>query len=370
MTTIIYSKGDYDLIEERNFDKNSFLSKDTLTIINDLTDQVSAPTYSKTPSFPSQSQTDKSVPLQSPSVLSYTSKYTSLNSSSSSSEIRSAQLHKNRGGQYSKSPGSSSQYKRTTSDHNKPDEKWRANKSTFQPTKLQRNKEGSKGIIEDIRLLLNKLTDKTYKKISEQIIEIVNTIESNEIKSEVTEQIIKVACTNNINCKSYAYLLKDVDNQLGVSDGTCITNTLLSYSNSFTELIGVSTSPDDDYDKFCEVNLCNNKRKGTSLFIYYLMVNNLVSVSEMIKLVQDMTAVLKSQLDKSDAVMCNEELAENIYVLSKHILENTEDKENRIFELIMSHDFALYTKNKYVGITQKAKFKIMDIMDIIKKVKK
>lgn len=345
---------DYEMVEVNNFDNCSHLTSMTMSIINNLTEQVSAPTYSKTPSFPAQATSDKSNA-----------------NSSSSNEMKSSHVHKGRSGHYTKSSSSSSHYKKTSasSDNSRNDDKWRANKSSFQPTKIQRNKEGSTGTIDEIRLLLNKLTEKTYKKISDQIVEIVNKVESFDLKNEIAEQIINVACINNISSESYAKLLYENRSHLCMSDGKCIKNIFSSYSKSYVELIGVSTSPDEDYDKFCEMNVINNKRKGTTQFFCHLSENNLVSESEITNLIEEMIKLLNDQLTNSDALMSNEEIAENIFIITKYAFNNRKQTHQTasMIRCILSAEFSSYTKTKYDGITQKAKFKIMDIMDIVKK---
>ena len=362
MSIIIYNKGDYEKVEDRNFDHYTHLSDETMSIINTLTDQVSAPTYSKTPLFTSSSTNTEKVNKGAPMSSMHTSSNSKFTSPTSSSQV-----HKSRSNQYNQKSVLTSSNKKITTENNRADEKWRGNKPSFQPTKINRNKEGSEGIINEIRLLLNKLTDKTYKKISEQIVEIVLSIESNDTKKEITEQIINVACVNSINSKSYATLLYEINNQLEVDKGNCIQNLLQSYSKSYSELIGVSTSPDDDYDKFCEMNLCNNKRKGTTQFFCYLSEKNLVSNTQMSNLFEELTSLLTAQIQSANSLMCNEELTDNLFVMSKYILNNAKTSQDSIFHLILSHDFSFYTKKKYEGISQKAKFKIMDIMDIIKK---
>jgi hypothetical protein len=355
---------DYDLVEVNNFDNCSHLTSMTLSIINDLTEQVSAPTYSKTPSFPAQSTSDKSNTTSASTSTKYAS-------SSGSSDLKGSHIHKGRSGHYSKQSSSSSHYKKTpsSSDNSRNEDKWRSNKTTFQPTKILRNKGGGNGTIDETRMLLNKLTEKTYKKISDQIVDIVDTIESRDLKIEIMEQIVNVACANSINCESYAKLLHETRSLLGVTEGECIKNMITKYSNSFEELIGVTSSPDEDYDKFCEMNVINNKRKGKTQFLCHLTENNLVSESEIIKIIDDMIGLLKDHLHNNDALMCNEEITDNIFIISKYAFnKNPETTQiSSIIKRISSEDFSGFTKTKHEGITQKAKFKVMDIMDMIKK---
>lgn len=388
MTTIIYAVNDYNTVEDNNFGNHRYLSSETLSMITDLTEQVSSPSYSRTPSFPvnalsANQDKDTNITHMTSSTSHSSSSYTNKYMSSSTSESNYTHSQKGRNGNNSKM----SHYKKvshtTTSINNannnkKGDDLWRGPKTSFQPTKIQRKKVGNKGTMDEIRLLLNKLTDKTYNKISEQIVDIVSTLEAQDIKKDIIQQIINVACINNINCKSYADLLNDVDIQLGVSEGECINDTIALYSESFSELLGITSSPDTDYDKFCEMNLSNNKRKGTTQFFCYLTESNLVSESKLNELFEYMTSLLKGNMNTNNALTCNEELVENLFVICRYILNlnnikksnkstNMKQAQNRLFHEILSHDYSSYITKKQDGITQKAKFKMMDIKDLINK---
>ena len=379
MTTIVYTKNDFEKVEYSNFDDMKYISSDTLSMINDLTDQVSAPTYSKTPSFPlstpqssSQSKESNGSNISSTSGGSYSSKYRT--NTACTSADGSHLPYKSKSGHYTKSShfkkSSCTSSTASSDSQSKSDEKWRGTKTSFQVTKIKRNKEGDKGIVDEIRLLLNKLTDKTYKKISEQIENIISEIVSSELKNEIIQQIINFACINNINGKSYADLLSQLDNSLGVSEGDCIKTLMTTYSDSFSELLGKSTSPEEDYDTFCEMNVKNNKRKGTLQFICFLSESSMVDHNIIGSVFEDLTSLLLKNMDDQSATSYNEEVAENIYIITKNSLSNMKgQKISNVQSLILSHDFSVYTARKYQGITQKAKFKIMDIKDMIKKIK-
>lgn len=379
MTTIIYTKSDFEKVEYSNFDDMKYISSDTLSMINDLTEQVSAPTYSKTPSFPlsppqssSQSKESNGTNMSSTSSGAYSSKY--RNNTAGTSAEGSNIPYKGKPGHYTKSShykkGTGTSSTASSDSHTKSDEKWRGTKPAFQVTKIKRNKEGDKGIVDEIRLLLNKLTDKTYKKISEQIENIISEIDSTELKNDIIQQIINFACINNINGKSYADLLSQLDNSLGVSEGDCIETLMTYYSDSFSELLGKATSPEDDYDSFCEMNVKNNKRKGTLQFICFLSECGMVDHDTIGNVFDDLISLLLKNMDDQSATSCNEEVAENIFIIMKNSLSNMKGQiSSSVHSLILSHDFSVYTAKKYQGITQKAKFKIMDIKDMIKKIK-
>ena len=379
MTTIIYSRYDYDNIEERNFDHQSHLCPDTIEMINDLTDQVSAPTYSKTPTFPVNTNTSSPSPLTEKdkkiSILNMTHRSADANSNQSHSH---SHIHRGKlgggGGGVHHSYAKANTYRRGTSlsnDNtiNKSEEKWRGAKPSFQPTKIQRNKEGMHGIEDSVRLLLNKLTDKTYTKISDQIKDIVVSVKEQELKDILTKQVISVACVNHINSRSYSRLLLEIGDVLGLT-GRFMEDHIIKYTESYKELLKESPSPETDYDRFCEVNMLNNIRKGTTQFYCYLTENGLITDTDFKDSTNTLMTLLYDNKDKASSLQMNEELAENLYILCKYVLNNDNLVAcEEIKSFIVAYDLSPFLSKKISGVSQKAKFKLMDINDLIKKYK-
>ena len=86
--------------------------------------------------------------------------------------------------------------------------------------------------------------------------------------------------------------------------------------------------------------------------------------------------MLHENKDMSSAISLNEELAENLFVLSKNIItpdcnDNNDSKlgNEDLRSCILGFDLSPYISKKISGVSQKAKFKLMDINDIIKKSK-
>lgn len=376
MSTIIYSRYDYDNIEERNFDHQSHLCSDTIDMINDLTDQVSSPTYSKTPTFPVSATAPTSAPLTEKdkkiSLLNMTHRSAEANTNQSHSHSHRGKIGSGGGAgahhQYTKGNNS---YRRGTSlsqdNLNKSEEKWRGTKPSFQPTKIQRNKEGVHGIEDSVRLLLNKLTDKTYTKIRYQIKEIVVSVKEQELKDSITKQVISVACINHINSRSYSRLLMEIGDVLGIKS-SFIKEHIIKYTESYQELLKESPSPDTDYDRFCEVNLLNNIRRGTTQFYCYLTENGLISETDFKISTMSLMTLLYENKDQATSVHLNEEIAENLYILCKYVVNNDNLITcEEIKSFIIGYDLSPYISKKISGVSQKAKFKLMDINDIIKK---
>ena len=378
---IVYTKEDYMNVEDLNFNQFQYLDSTTINMISSLTEQVSAPTYIKTPIFPIT--TDKS-----------TSQHEKISSEShtynSSSKIRNPAYNSN-GKILSQGARKLGTY---GSSNNKEKEErggWR--KPGFQATKLTREKSGIKGKLEEIRLLLNKLTDKTYKKISDQLLDLINdsndnlnsdvkekekekllcaskntTVDSDNLCDDDLNDICKMVCavasTNFMNSKTYADILHDMKESLKLHNSNVISQMVSNYMNSYESLLNVFTSPDKDYDNFCVINLQNTKRKGTTSFICFLYDKLLLCKDDVYNVVKHMTDLLKSNYSNEISVTCNDEIAENLFIYSKHLLFTNDNTD--IIELI-NKDIQLYISSKHTGISHKAKFKFMDIRDLLQK---
>ena len=222
MATVIYTIQDFDNIKWS--DSSFTLPQETTDLINLLTQQVGAPTYVKTPSF--SNNNDKS---------SYKKK------------------------------------KRHTEEANIDD--WQTLRS-FQKTEFIK-KEGIEKEIDSIRVLINKLTDKTYDKIIEKLTTIIDEIKGNEncdnvYIDKIGHSIFTMATSNKFNSNVYARLANELQTKYEF-----MTNIVDNNINLFIKLFENMefVSPEADYNKFCEMNIINEKRRAMSLFLTNLYKN-------------------------------------------------------------------------------------------------
>jgi hypothetical protein len=242
---------------------------------------------------------------------------------------------------------------------------------TFQVTKIEQ-KTGVDGQIDEIRLILNKLTDKTFldtcKKIKQQIDEIVKENINEEDLNKIGKSIFELASTNKFYSKIYADLYSELIKSFEFLNPVLVYN-YNSYIDIFNNI--ECGDPDKDYDKFCDIIKVNEKRKAISMFFVNLALNGLISKKSLININHTLLSnVMKfiNELDKKNEV---DELTENIAILfNKDIYKSELDLNNNdllidgktIVEII-----SLLAKSKskdYKSLSNKSIFKYMDLIDM------
>ena len=325
--TAIYKLSDFMNITFNGFDYS--VPEDTIKIINSLAIQVGSPTYIKTPTFQKKPVTND------------------VNS-----------IKKRKGYKHME----------VTSDD------WDTLR-TFQATKIEK-KTGTDGQINQLRLLLNKLTDKTFVEIHSQIIDIIEAIVA-DIEEDKDKDlniiglaIFEIASTNKFYSKLYADLYTDLIYRYEFVRPIFRKN-FDEYMNIFNNI--ETADPEIDYNKFCEINKTNEKRKAISAFFMNLMTNNIVPKNSIIHILRELLeSVLKfiEQEDKKNEV---QEITENIAILfNKEMIENMLSdkatrhccmiKENTIIQIIAN--LANSKSKDYKSLSNKSIFKYMDLLEM------
>ena len=316
MSTVIYTLSEIENICWKA--EHLPLPEDTITIINTISEQVGAPSYNRTPTF--QNKTNS---------------------------------------------GGANRRKKKNEEINAED--WEAIRS-FQKTEIVK-KEGIEKEIDSIRLLINKLTEKTYDKIIESMISTLNEIQENgnydeESINKIGFAIFNMATSNKFNSNVYARLCSKLLSEYNFMN-SIIDNNITEFMKLFDNMIFVK--PDEDYDAFCDMNIANDKRRSMSLFLTNLYKNNVISIDVVFKNINNIQNMLIANKGDVQKKMENEELSENLYTLLTNIpfLILTKHSKwsgiNKNIESITNSDSKVN-----LGISPKCKFKHMDISDKLK----
>lgn len=268
---------------------------------------------------------------------------------------------------------SSSQHKKYKSLHGKKiiDDDWENIRKTisFKPTKIV-EKEGIEKILNDIRICLNKISVKNYQTQRDIIIENINNIMNNDNENKendmklIVNSIFEIAINNKFLSEVYADLYRELCNNFPQFISV-IELYVNQYKNSVTEINYVE--PTVDYDKYCNYNKTNDKRKSLSLFMVNLMKKDLLLKETMIDLItylQNLVFEYMNEVNKNNEI---EEITENLFIMittSKGICF-IEEKWNSIVENIKLCS-QLKVKEKK-SLSSRAIFKYMDILDELKK---
>jgi len=249
------------------------------------------------------------------------------------------------------------------------DADWNAIRATFQPTKIE-EKTGIDSQIDIIRALLNKLTDKNYMDMRIKIIDTFDKILSENITSEdilkTSSTIFDIASTNRFYSKIYADIYSELLTKYEI-----IKNVLQQNFKNFEYLFNniEYTDPNDNYDKFCEINKINEKRKSLATFYVNIMLNGIISKKEIMIITRNLLAQIYTFISFENKKNEVDELTETIAILYKKDFYEHDDGRN--YENIEGYTINEVVKKianskvkDYKSLTNKALFKFMDLIEM------
>jgi len=248
------------------------------------------------------------------------------------------------------------------------DEDWDAIR-TFQTTKIE-DKNGVDSQIDLIRVYLNKLTDKNYIDIRNKVVDIIDTlIEQNITSSDMlrfSSIIFEIASTNRFYSKIYADLYSDLSSKYQMMKEIFEKN-LEKFTGLFNNIEYID--PKVNYDKFCEINKTNEKRKSLASFYLNLMYNGIISKKEIMEITRNLLSQVYSFISIDDKKNEVDELTETVAILYKKDLYEKDNGTN--YKLINNYTINEIIKHianskvkDYKSLTNKTLFKFMDLIEM------
>jgi hypothetical protein len=316
MATMYYTLKEIENISWSLKDKS--VTPETIALINSLADQVASPTYDKTPVFNNTST---------------------------------KQFNKKK--------------KKALEVIN--DEDWEVIRN-FQKTELIKS-DGIQKDIDSIRSLINRITEKTYSVIIEKLTEKLDSFDDTVTKSEdinkIGKTILDMATSNSFNSKIYAKLCSCLREKYDYIK-TIIDNNLKDYMNLF-ENIEVA-DPNENYDKFCDLNIVNDKRRAMSLFLCNLYKNKIVELEMIENIVFSLFQRIKTNMHDESKKMEHDEISENLFIIISNIpIVNIKTDEKWSGFINYVKDICGTNIKEAKGISSKCKFKHMDMKSLIEK---
>jgi hypothetical protein len=244
---------------------------------------------------------------------------------------------------------------------------------TFQATKIEQ-KTGMDGDIDQIRLFLNKLTDKTFSDIKEKINDKLNKIESetNDVDDlkKVGNILYELCSTNKFYSKIFAVLFVELATNYSWLNDVFNEN----YKNIMEQYNNIQyIESDANYDGFCEMNKVNEKRKAVTTFLVNLAVNNFITYSEIVKILKDLLTIIVKMIKQPDKKNEVDELTENVAILfNKGLIDTVVDDTDDEEEYYVGEQSIIDTVNglaklkakDYPSLSNKAIFRYMDLVEM------
>lgn len=187
---------------------------------------------------------------------------------------------------------------------------------SFKPTKLV-SKEGVEKQLNDIRVLLNKLSVKNYDNqkdtVINQIIEILsNYDDADDTRIRIATSIFDIASSNKFLSELYANLYAELVVQSTIFSHILV-DIVANYKATLHEIHYIDANA--DYDGFCNYNKMNDVRKAMATFIVNLMVRELIEPELVLNTIvefQDLTFVYIDTENRTNEV---DEITENVVLL-------------------------------------------------------
>jgi hypothetical protein len=270
--------------------------------------------------------------------------------------------------------------KKGFSRHENIDEVWEKNGKDFKATVIEK-KEGIDKSINDVRICLNKISNKNYEMHRDTIVEYIeNAFKKGEDTSDdddkteignkindintIANFIFDIASTNKFHSELYALLYKELTEKFLLFRER-IDTVVEQYKDSIHKIKFVDAN--EDYDKFCDNNKLNDKRKALSTFIVNLMKKDVVDISTIANIVLYLQEIVSNNVDVDNMSYEIDEITENVFIFITMALSElkTHEKWSDILSNIKA--FSQYKAKEHLSMSSRAIFKYMDILDQIKK---
>jgi hypothetical protein len=237
------------------------------------------------------------------------------------------------------------------------DEEWNQLWS-YKTTKMEK-KEGIEDEIDQIRSILNKMSEKTFFDSREKIIqklELLATTYTSEELLRISINIYEFMSTTRLNTSMFAGLFAEL-----VYRFPWLNNFFME---KFTNIMEMYTSiqyvdADKDYDAFCEMNKINDKRKAVTKFYHQLAVCGLFKQEETNTMLVHLLEMVKNMIDQPNKKNEVDELTENIALLFDKNLLKKKHPAIRIVE-----ELANMKAKDHPSLSNKAIFKYLDLIEM------
>jgi hypothetical protein len=246
------------------------------------------------------------------------------------------------------------------------EEEWTAMRS-FKPTKLGSPQVGVDKYINEIRTLINKLSNTNYDKQRGIIVEnireyLASDFANDENTQKMVNSVFDIVSVNKMHCAMYAELYGECMRESPVFERSL---------HQYVELLSAMSIPayvdaDTDYDAYCAYNKIMDKRKNSVLFVASAMKCELVPVETVFRTL----ATFLTETHKLILVDGNEktvdEMLEIVFLIVSHgSLLLAKQPDWQVVAVDRIRDIAAMKAKMHPSISNRAIFKCKDMLDIL-----
>jgi hypothetical protein len=246
----------------------------------------------------------------------------------------------------------------------KSEEAWEHLRS-FKATVVEKKTEGIDKTINDIRVCLNKISQKNYEIILPLIIELIQTISENpENLKIIANYVFEIASTNKFFSEVYASLYKELTTLYDIFQ-IILSDFVSTFKTKFQDIQYID--PNGDYDAFCANNKINDSRKATAVFIVNLVKKDVIPKDVVLNIIDSAIDTVLEYIDTPNKINQVEEITENIFLLISESYLFLRDSTNWGSVLENVKMISQMKVKEKASLSSRAVFKFMDILDKTKK---
>ena len=241
-------------------------------------------------------------------------------------------------------------------------------------SKFKKNSENVDDTILNTILLgkLNKFSELNYDEIKEFITHIIDSGQTDMIKCFM-KLVFEKAASEEIFCPLYAKLLSELSARYPVLLSE-MTNLYSVYMAIFDE---VTDTKAENYNEVCLRNIEKKYRRGYSQFLAELIKYNVIDTCIFMKTVTKIITQIENNVKVAEAIKLNEEYGDCLIKIMKAIKEdNSDSNTNNMIEnirqslktdIIERIQRLTLRNSEYTGLSNKARFTMLDIYERIQK---
>lgn len=252
----------------------------------------------------------------------------------------------------------------TNNIHNKDNRVYQNEILKFETTHKLKS-EGIDISIDLIRKLLNKITVTTYNDLFPLLLDELNKFSSfsDEENSKLGKIIFSFVSETPFYSELYAKLFSELYIKYPFLKNE-LTNKICLFNQSINEI--TYYNPDINYDAFCKNNKENTRRKSIAVFFVNLAKEKIIEIDKVYDIIIMIQDSITSKLNQDSAKEIIDELSEisGDMILSGKDFINNGDRWKKI--VLFVETISKMKVKQHKSLSNKAIFKHMDVIDAIK----
>lgn len=229
----------------------------------------------------------------------------------------------------------------------------------FRATKVQKGH----ACLDKVRESMNKISESNYTKLSSGIVDLVGDVPP-ELTESLCNLIFDIASTNLFFSKLYAKLFALIASVVPDLEAR-VEATAASYIEQFRNI--ESPDPVADYDRFCEVNKINARRRALAVFVANLAVNGFLPKERVAALLGPLQDRAEELCEGDGGKAGVEEVAEVQFLVVKEVGLLLDCEDSWTAHCKRLEEFSRRKTKDFPSLTHKAVFRFMDACDLRKK---